>query len=433
MPAPHGKGADIMASLTELHEEMEAKRRELADIFAQAGPNLDMDKVSTIGGDSAAKAAEIKRRNDEMTHIGQEIDRLELLKAIGEHNRMAFQREMGILTPGENGQEMSFGGNGATGAVKEFSPSRLNHYLMGHKGYRQFREGMSRSVTFDFPVLGFKTLITLSDINAQATRRAPVDMAVETRTVMDLMLQGAVSGNTVEYYEETTLTNAATTVAEGGTKPESALDWTLRTESVRKTATWIPATKESLDDVPFLESTIRGRLAYMVERVEETQVLTGDGVAPNLLGIMNRSGIQTQAKGADPTPDAIYKAMQLVRGSNGAGFAEPTAVVIHPDDWTDIKLLRTTDGIYIWGNPSDEGPDRIWGLPVRQTTAMTEGTGLVGAFRPYAEVLRREGINVTLSTEHSTYFVENKVAILAESRLALGVYRPSAFATVTGI
>jgi HK97 family phage major capsid protein len=125
--------------------------------------------------------------------------------------------------------------------------------------------------------------------------------------------------------------------------------------------------------------------------------------------------------------------MQLIRGAGGAGFAEPTGVVLHPNDWTDIKLLRTADGLYIWGNPSDEGPDRIWGLPIRQTTAMTQNTGLVGAFRPWSEVIRREGITITLSTEHSTFFIENKVAILAEERLALAIYRPSAFATVTGI
>jgi HK97 family phage major capsid protein len=170
-----------------------------------------------------------------------------------------------------------------------------------------------------------------------------------------------------------------------------------------------------------------------VMRIEEANLLTGNGTAPNLRGLLNRTGIQTQAKGTDPTPDAIYRAMQKVRGAAGAGFAEPTAVVLHPNDWTDIKLLRTADGIYIWGNPSDEGPDRIWGLPVRQTTAMTENTGLVGAFRPHAEVIRREGVQITLSTEHSTFFIENKVAILAESRLALAVYRPSAFCSVTGI
>jgi HK97 family phage major capsid protein len=170
-----------------------------------------------------------------------------------------------------------------------------------------------------------------------------------------------------------------------------------------------------------------------VRRKEEQQLLSGSGAGQELRGLLNRSGLQTQAKGADPTPDAIYKAMQKIRGAAGLGFAEPTAVVFHPNDWTEIKLLRTADGIYLWGNPSDEGPDRIWGLPVRQTTGIAEGTALVGAFRPHAEVIRREGITITLSTEHASYFVENKVAILAEERLALAVYRPSAFCTVTGI
>ncbi len=144
-------------------------------------------------------------------------------------------------------------------------------------------------------------------------------------------------------------------------------------------------------------------------------------------------GIQTQAKGALPTPDAVYKGMQKVRGADGSGFSEPTAAVFHPNDWTDIKLLRTVDGVYIWGNPSDEGPDRIWGLPVRQTTAMPEGTALVGAFRPEAEVFRREGISITVATEDGSDFLYNRVKIMAESRLALAVYRPTAFASITGI
>ncbi len=414
-----------MPSLAELREEITEKRSELHQIFAQAGDEMDLEKVSYIAGDTAYKAGEIKRRNEELTKLGQELDRMELLEQIGRQNAEQVRRATEPVGP------MNFGGTPG-GEHNAFNPRDLKRTLQAHKGYRAFQADGLRSVSIELPTY-WNTLITLSTINTQATRQATVQMMpLEERTTMDLMLQGNVDGNTVEYYEETTVTNSAATVSEGGTKPESALAWTLRTESIRKIATWIPATKEALDDVSYLESTIRGRLAYMVQRIEETQILTGDGNAPNILGILNRSP-QTQAKGSDPTPDAVYKAMQKVRGSAGTGFAEPTAVVLHPNDWTDIKLLRTTDGIYIWGNPSDEGPDRIWGLPVRQTTAMTEGTGLVGAFRPYAEVLRREGINITLSTEHSTYFVENKVAILAESRLGLAVYRPSAFCEVTGI
>lgn len=415
-----------MATLTEVREQMAQKSKELHDIMGEAGPDLDLSRVTILAGSNDYKAGEIKRRHDELAALGVEEDRLALLESIGRQNEVRNDQlnrpRDGMVFPGTNGQ------NGGWEPKKS-----IRERITEHKGYQAFKAGHLRDVTLDLPGVDFKTLITLSDISPQSERRVTQDMPLEDRTIADLMGSSDTTSNVVEYYEETTVTNAATMVAEGGTKPESALDWTLRSEPIRKAATWIPATKESLDDVPLLEGMIRGRLAYMVRRLEEAQLLAGNGVGQNLFGLLNRTGIQTQAKGADPNPDAVYKAMQKVRGSAGTGFAEPTAVIFNPNDWTLIKLLRTADGIYIWGNPSDEGPDRIWGKPVRQTTAMTAGTALVGAFRPYAEVLRREGVTITLSTEHSTYFIENKVAILAESRLGLAVYRPSAFCTVTGI
>jgi len=276
-----------------------------------------------------------------------------------------------------------------------------------------------------------KTVVTLVEAPAEVRRTgALVPYATEERTVRDLMLQGSMDGTSFTYLEETTFTNGATTVAEDGTKPESALAFTERTATARKIATWLPVTDEALADNAFLDSYIRGRLRFMVERTEEVQLLTGNGTPPNLRGINNATGVQTQAKGADPTPDAVYKAITLIRNT---GFAEPTAAVFHPNDWQDIRLLRTADGIYIFGGPMDEGPERIWGLEVRVTTAQTENTGLVGAFRPYAQVFQRAGITIAVSSEHASYFIQNRVAILAEERLALAIYRGSAFCKVTGI
>jgi HK97 family phage major capsid protein len=117
------------------------------------------------------------------------------------------------------------------------------------------------------------------------------------------------------------------------------------------------------------------------------------------------------------------------------GLAEPTAVVIHPLSWQNLRLAKTATEEQYYG-PGPFAPDqveRIWGLPVRVTPLIAEGTALVGAFRPFAQVFRKGGIRVVASTEHSTYFTENKVAILAEERLTLAVYRPSAFCSVTGL
>src|SRR5690606_23419791 len=162
------------------------------------------------------------------------------------------------------------------------------------------------------------------------------------------------------------------------------------------------ATSWALMDVGWLESTIRGRLVLMVRRREEYQILNGDGVAPNLRGIMNRVGIQTEARNpGEPPFDPLYRAMTAIRVQS---FYEPSAIVMHPNDWAAIRLTRTQDGVYILGNPGDpDAAQRLWGLQVRTTTDQPEGTALVGAFSTAAQRFVRSGITVVASTEHADY------------------------------
>ncbi len=274
-----------------------------------------------------------------------------------------------------------------------------------------------------------KTLLQLSTLSPQSQRRPGIVASPQDETTVgDLVLQGTTDSNVLSYYEETTFTNAAATVAEGDSKPESTLAFTERTDTVRKIATWIPATSEFLDDNAGIRSYIDGRLRFMVEREEEDQLLNGDGTAPNISGILDR-GIQSI--GSTDDVKAIYQAITEVRVD---GQAEPDAVVIHPLSWQNIRLAQDqNDQFYGPGPFAADTADRLWGLRVRVTPLIAEGTALVGAFRPFAQVFRKGGLTVTASTEHSTYFVENKVAILAEERLGFAVYRPLAFCKVTGL
>jgi len=409
--------------LDDAREKLDAKRLELHNIFEEAGPDLDLSKVKSFEGrDDISRRTEIKKRNDELTELGKEYEGLREVADAAEHVKGIDQRlnqpVNAFPRPGDPEQQQR-------PVIKG-----IRQILEESTDYKAFREKRGGTVVFELSEAETKTLMTLSTINNPATR-APgiVEPAQEERTVRDLILGGTTDNNAMTYMEETTTTNNASTVSEGDAKPESALAFTERTDNVRKIATWIPATTELLADVSGIESYIRQRMSFFVKRTEETQLLLGDGVAPNILGLHNRTGVQTQAKGADPVPDAVYKGMVLVQAN---AFADPTSVVFHPLDWQDVRLLRTADGVYIWGSPSDAGPERIWGLPIRITTAETQNTAFIIS-RPHAQVFQREGITITLSTEHSDFFIKNKVAILAEERLALAVYRPAAFCKVTGI
>lgn len=416
-----------MASLKELTEERDALQYRSKQIYQEAtsgGSGFDWTNVRVIDGSTEEKQAEwgrIEARLNEVTADWESMKRVEteMRAAANQYEQSRFP----VNTPPHLPTE----GDGAFNR-----PISIREELTNSSEFKILRERKAGTARIELPEA--KTLITLTTVSPQNDRRGLVNMRLEDRTVMDMIGESPASSATVEWYEETTVTNAAAETAEGSAKPEAALAWTLRSSAVKTIAVWIPVTVQALDDVPFLESQIRDRLVFMVRRRQEQQVLTGDATGENLRGILNTSGIQTQAKGADSVPTAVFKAIQKVRGAGGSGFAEPDGIVMHPNDYTDFYTLQDTTGNFVLQAILQQNEDpRIWGMRIRQTTAITENTALVGAYALGAEIYTRGGLSVAASTEHASYFTENKVAIRAEVRMALAVMVPTAFCTVTGI
>jgi Phage capsid family len=71
--------------------------------------------------------------------------------------------------------------------------------------------------------------------------------------------------------------------------------------------------------------------------------------------------------------------------------------------------------------------DTMWGKPVYVTTAIGgAGTALIGT-RAAAQVWSRGGMSVEASSSHASYFTTNLVAIRAERRLGLTLYRSNGY------
>lgn len=409
----------------ELQQEIDAKRERLSNLFKAGGADYDLteDQVS-----------EIRQANDELTDLGKQLDTI-----VAQEKDLGLIREQQIKAFGTPQQQREFE-RPAGRVAKDEAPKSIADRFVEHAAYTGSKGAPRRNFGIEFSdadpkemFYGHEQKTTMSTAAGYApvnARTGQVVLSAQRRPVVaDLIPQDTTTLTVIKYMEETTFTNNAATVAQSGTKPESALAFTERSNTVEKIATVLPVTDEQLNDVPSIRAVIDNRLRLMLLLQEEVQLISGDGVTPNLLGFLNKPGIQTQAKGADPTPDAVFKAMTKIRYT---GFADPTAAIFHPNDWQDIRLLRTADGVYIWGSPADAGPERIWGLPIVQTTAMTENTALVGDFTMYSHISRLMGIRVDVGWVNDQ-FIKNQQTIRIEERLALEIYRAAAFATVTGI
>lgn len=419
-----------MATLMERARELETKRAQLAELFSEHRNDAgEYEMNSTVLG-------EVQQRNAELAELQAEYERLLEADRVRKQNEAAIhdlERPQRPPFEGARSEEGRGKGDGELRASLFALPSShrpaLGELFVKSRAYREFSGGKSPAVEVD---VDLKTLFqTTAGWAPQSVRTGFVLPNPQERIrVVDLIPKTETSQALVKYMEETTYTNAAAETAEAGTYPESVLALTEQSSTVRKVAVSLPVTDEQFEDEPRARDYVNNRLEFMLRQRLDQQILTGNGTAPNLKGINNVSGINTQAKGTDPGPDAIYKALVLVRKN---GFTEPDGLVMHPTNWQDIRLLRTADGVYIWGQPSEQGMERIWGLPVVQTTFQTLGTATLGDFGNFSELALRRGIVFEVTNSHSTFFVEGKLMIRADFRCALIFYRPKAFATTTGL
>jgi HK97 family phage major capsid protein len=253
--------------------------------------------------------------------------------------------------------------------------------------------------------------------------------------VRSLIPVRGADGDKVHYIRQTVATQNAAPVAAGALKPTSV----YTVERIEETVRTIAHVTEALDrallsDFDSLVDFLDNQLRLGVLLAEENQIINGNGTSPNLRGILNTSGIQTQARGTDAHADAIYKAIVKLRLS----FFEPDGICLHPTDWQTIRLTKTADGEYQAAPVTDDGVERLFGKPVITSPVIAQGTGLVGAFAVGATVWDREEARVTfsevgLNDSGEEMFTRNQLRWRAEERIAFGVERPDAFCTVTGL
>jgi HK97 family phage major capsid protein len=415
----------------EAKQEVQAQWQRVEQLRADAEADYTDEKKAAYdeayGQYEEAKTAYDKLDSEFKTELQREVERLNA-KNGGNSSRPGEAKGFENLTPGERfvqSKQYQHQFEAKTFASGPFRP--LEDILLMTSD--EFVKGIN-----------LKTLVTSEgapgDDVLRATRlpgilpllRAPL-------TLLDLFSTGTSDGNAIEWVRIATENNAAAVVPEATSttddaalKPESGLTVDVETTTYKNIAHYIPATRQSLEDMAEMQTLINNFLIDGVRRELLDQAINGN----DLDGIYDVAGLSYTVSGSVNAIEAAFRGVQAVRNA----FHEPTAIAMHPNDWTDMRLARDDSGAgagtggYLFGPPSQAGAETLWGIRVVVDPALTQGRMIVGEWDE-ATLYSKGGVRLHTTDSHADWFRRNIIAILAEGRFALVTRRPNAFCVVS--
>jgi len=267
----------------------------------------------------------------------------------------------------------------------------------------------------------FSVEIPTKNIITGISRTVPVYVGVASGPAPALRVRSliptvGINAGSIVYTRETAFINAAAPVAEGAAKPQSDITYANITAPIETIAHWIKIAKQTYEDLPQLAAELEARLVYGLQTKEESQLLKGNGITPNLQGFYT---VATPAA-VPPAGTTLLDRLRLGVGQLQAAGYEATGVVISSADWTGAAIAKDTTGQYII-SPAGFLP------PVVVSSALVAGEWLVGDFRSGSTLYERETATVQVAAYNEDDFTHNLFTVLAELREVLAIYQTAAF------
>lgn len=298
---------------------------------------------------------------------------------------------------------------------------------------KSYRGGVAELATMNAPLFG-KAAVTSAQASAgvliQPYQAGIVMGPDQPLTVRDLFTAVSISTNAIEWVQEKLFTNnAGSRNGEGTALAESGITFEKKSSPVENIGHWIPVSRQVLADAPQLQGLIDGRMRQGLKLKEDLQLLFGDGTNGNLLGLVpqasvfSAAGMPVVGAGAPAHTKLDYlrwSFLQVAKAQYPATFA-----VLSLDDWAATQMMKTNDGAYIFGTPTDGAAPRVWGKTVVESHGLAAGDFLAGSGFA-ATIYDREEVSVRVAEQHADFAIKGMVALIVEERLGFTMERPSA-------
>lgn len=273
--------------------------------------------------------------------------------------------------------------------------------------------GTSRRVELPFE-LETRAAISLADnLGASPFTYSPATFQYAS-PLLDVVGKVTTDANAVQWVQWAPNPQAAATVvAEEALKPEAVMTPTVVSDTLDTYAHWKGITRQALEDIPQIRSTVENRLRQGLVVALEGAVATALGAA-------------TLPQAVGPLADGLLGAIRVgVAEVQANGYGNPNAVLLNPADWAalDVATIGNAGGA--------SGQSGFWGMRAVAVPTVPAGTAYVGNFQTAVQLFTRSAAEVLMTDSHADYFIRNVILLLAEIRALATVPDPGAAAECT--
>ncbi|CAL1518198.1 phage major capsid protein [Chitinophaga sp. MM2321] len=292
----------------------------------------------------------------------------------------------------------------------------------------RFATKSAREVSFQMKAVGDMTLVSATtfptaDVSITDLRPGIIEQPRRRLHIRQLLTGGSMSGSHYAYVKEIAGEGAIAPTAEGAAKPR--LDLRLQEVSTpsQTIAGIVKVSRKMLRDVAGLTTFLQSRLPEKLLRVEDDQLINGDGVSPNISGITD-AGNYTPYAGTtqvwvEQLVDAVTQLEDADRDANG--------ILVRPSDYATLLLNRAAGGAGTYDLPRElvtyiNGQLYVAGVPVFKSTAANPGQFIVGDWVQGANLIIQEPPILQFFEQDEDNVQKNMVTVRIEETIAFPIY-----------
>ena len=384
----------------------------------------------------------IKKDLDGAINAGAEASKEYTQEKLNAFNEVLEKSNASIANLEARVNELKANGMDDKEAVAKTTQEALMN-AMDSDGFKSFVKGESSRFNIEDLKVKGSDMTTPSGVVDNAY--LPILPEVERKfRVRNALRQGSMSGDAVQFPDITASTDAAGVVAEGSAKQQVDKTFALQTYNAQTIAGYMRLSNQMLADFQGITSYLAYELPRQIYNAEDTQLLTGNGSAPNLYGLS--SGALTDAdlvgtsfenaiaNGLSTKYDCILAAIGLLKSSDYA----PDAIMMNPSDLVQLAYARDTNGQYTAPVIFVDNVPTIYGLPIQESSAVASDTFYVMDSQNVGQLFQREGVSVRFFEQDGNNVTTNETTVRGEMREAFAKFHSDAcfvdtFANVTTV